>query len=47
MLFVNNNLYSAHSEGGFFNATMSFPQNYPVSPPTVRFTSEVWHPNGG
>ncbi|KAJ6909564.1 hypothetical protein NC652_020520 [Populus alba x Populus x berolinensis] len=32
-------------EGGFFNATMSFPQNYPVSPPTVRFTSEVWHPN--
>ncbi|KAJ6429127.1 hypothetical protein OIU84_020708 [Salix udensis] len=32
-------------EGGFFNAIMSFPQNYPVSPPTVRFTSEVWHPN--
>ncbi|KAJ6432681.1 hypothetical protein OIU84_019844 [Salix udensis] len=32
-------------EGGFFNAIMSFPQNYPISPPTVRFTSEVWHPN--
>ena len=20
--------------------------NYPNSPPTVRFTSEMWHPNG-
>ncbi|KAG6763665.1 hypothetical protein POTOM_031098 [Populus tomentosa] len=33
-------------EGGFFNAIMSFPKNYPNSPPTVRFTSEMWHPNG-
>ncbi|EXB58132.1 Ubiquitin-conjugating enzyme E2 7 [Morus notabilis] len=32
-------------EGGFFNAIMSFPANYPNSPPTVRFTSEIWHPN--
>ncbi|CAM8967080.1 unnamed protein product [Rhodiola kirilowii] len=24
---------------------MSFPQNYPNSPPTVRFISEMWHPN--
>ncbi|KAL7147979.1 hypothetical protein ABFS83_06G147700 [Erythranthe nasuta] len=32
-------------EGGFFNAIMSFPPNYPNSPPTVRFTSDVWHPN--
>lgn len=35
-----------HSEGGFFNATLSFPQDYPQSPPTCRFTSEMWHPNG-
>ena len=34
------------SEGGFFNATLSFPQDYPQSPPTCRFTSEMWHPNG-
>lgn len=34
------------SEGGFFNAIMSFPQNYPNSPPQVRFTSDMWHPNG-
>eukprot|EP00249_Psilotum_nudum_P003612 c17075_g1_i1 orf=442-945(-) len=32
-------------DGGFFNAIMSFPLNYPNSPPTVRFTSEMWHPN--
>nr|GMD57578.1 ubiquitin-conjugating enzyme E2 7-like [Ipomoea batatas] len=24
---------------------MSFPQNYPNSPPAMRFTSEIWHPN--
>jgi len=24
---------------------MSFPQNYPNNPPSVRFTSEMWHPN--
>lgn len=34
------------SEGGFFNAIMSFPPNYPNSPPSVKFTSELWHPNG-
>ena len=34
------------SDGGFFNAVMKFPSNYPNSPPTVKFTSEIWHPNG-
>ncbi|CAN6993794.1 hypothetical protein Bca4012_048550 [Brassica carinata] len=32
-------------EGGFFNAIMTFPQNYPNSPPSVRFISDMWHPN--
>ncbi|PWA50493.1 Ubiquitin-conjugating enzyme E2 13 [Artemisia annua] len=32
-------------DGGFFNARMTFPNDYPVNPPTVRFTSDVWHPN--
>lgn len=34
------------SEGGFFNARLTFPKDYPNSPPTCRFTSEMWHPNG-
>ena len=34
-----------YSEGGFFNAVMSFPRDYPNNPPTVRFTNEMWHPN--
>lgn len=24
---------------------MSFPQDYPNNPPTVRFTNDMWHPN--
>ncbi|KAF5943791.1 hypothetical protein HYC85_017868 [Camellia sinensis] len=26
---------------------MSFPSNYPNSPPTVKFISKIWHPNDG
>lgn len=25
---------------------MTFPSDYPNSPPSVRFTSTMWHPNG-
>lgn len=32
-------------EGGVFRARLSFPYNYPVMPPTLRFISEMWHPN--
>lgn len=32
-------------EGGVFRARLSFPYNYPVMPPTLRFLSEMWHPN--
>ncbi|PRW60956.1 Ubiquitin-conjugating enzyme E2 7 [Chlorella sorokiniana] len=32
-------------EGGFFNAVLKFPKDYPQSPPEMRFTSEMWHPN--
>ncbi|KAJ1732639.1 Ubiquitin-conjugating enzyme 13 [Coemansia biformis] len=32
-------------EGGMFKAVMKFPTNYPYEPPTLRFTSKVWHPN--
>uniref|UniRef100_A0A7S3QS56 UBC core domain-containing protein n=1 Tax=Dunaliella tertiolecta TaxID=3047 RepID=A0A7S3QS56_DUNTE len=33
-------------EGGFFNARLTFPKDYPNSPPQCRFISEMWHPNG-
>jgi len=32
-------------EGGYFKAEMTFPKDYPYSPPTFRFRTEMWHPN--
>ncbi|XP_022105151.1 probable ubiquitin-conjugating enzyme E2 7 [Acanthaster planci] len=32
-------------EGGFFKAELVFPQNFPSSPPKMKFVSEIWHPN--
>lgn len=33
-------------EGGVFPAELKFPRDYPLAPPSMRFTCEVWHPNG-
>jgi len=38
-------LTRARSEGGFFKAIMKFPQDYPNMPPTLKITSDFWHPN--
>ncbi|KAI9299132.1 ubiquitin conjugating enzyme [Neoconidiobolus thromboides FSU 785] len=32
-------------EGGFFKAHLSFPTNYPQMPPSMKFITEMWHPN--
>ncbi|KAL7719716.1 E2 ubiquitin-conjugating enzyme [Entamoeba marina] len=32
-------------EGGMFQATMTFPIDYPNNPPKMKFVSEIWHPN--
>jgi ubiquitin-conjugating enzyme E2 R len=32
-------------QGGYFKAMLKFPNNYPYSPPTVRFLTKLWHPN--
>ncbi|KNC48426.1 ubiquitin carrier protein [Thecamonas trahens ATCC 50062] len=32
-------------EGAFLTAVLDFPHNYPLAPPTMTFTTPVWHPN--
>ncbi len=32
-------------EGGVFAARFSFPKDYPLSPPKMKFTSRIFHPN--
>ncbi|KAK9370954.1 hypothetical protein V1509DRAFT_651164 [Lipomyces kononenkoae] len=32
-------------EGGVFPATLTFPKDYPLSPPTMKFTCDMFHPN--
>jgi ubiquitin-conjugating enzyme E2 G2 len=33
-------------EGGVFPAELTFPEDYPLSPPKMKFLGEIWHPNG-
>jgi ubiquitin-conjugating enzyme E2 G1 len=33
------------SSGGFFKARLSFPKDYPLNPPKLRFETKIWHPN--
>lgn len=33
-------------EGGVFPATLTFPRDYPLAPPTMKFECDMWHPNG-
>lgn len=32
-------------EGGVFTAKLTFPPDYPLSPPKMQFTNEIFHPN--
>ncbi|KAF1812207.1 ubiquitin-conjugating enzyme [Eremomyces bilateralis CBS 781.70] len=32
-------------EGGVFPAELKFPKDYPLAPPTMKFTCDMWHPN--
>ena len=32
-------------EGGFFQAKLEFPSDFPNMPPEMKFKSEMWHPN--
>jgi ubiquitin-conjugating enzyme E2 C len=33
--------YTGHT----YKLTISFPPDYPYSPPTLKFTTGIWHPN--
>jgi ubiquitin-conjugating enzyme E2 G1 len=33
------------SEGGFFKARLTFPTEFPLQPPKMRFITPMWHPN--
>ncbi|KAJ1093117.1 hypothetical protein NDU88_006226 [Pleurodeles waltl] len=32
-------------EGGFFKVHLTFPHDYPLRPPKMKFITEIWHPN--
>jgi ubiquitin-conjugating enzyme E2 G2 len=32
-------------EGGVFPAILKFPNDYPMAPPSMKFTCDMWHPN--
>ena len=32
-------------EGGIFNGTIEFPKEYPIRPPKLKFSSNMYHPN--
>jgi len=32
-------------DGGCFHSKLTFPRDYPLNPPTMQFTSPLWHPN--
>jgi len=32
-------------EGAFYKALLTFPPEYPLLPPKMRFVSDMWHPN--
>lgn len=32
-------------QGAYFKAVLTFPVDYPFSPPCIKFISDIWHPN--
>lgn len=49
--FINSFIYFFRGpegtpyEGGLFTAHISYPQDYPHSPPKMRFVNKIFHPN--
>lgn len=38
--------FVVNSEGGVFKAHLTFPKDYPLRPPKMKFITDIWHPNG-
>lgn len=38
-------LGTSHTTGGIFRASLTFPTEYPLRPPTMKFTPPIFHPN--
>ncbi|KIW55505.1 hypothetical protein PV05_04243 [Exophiala xenobiotica] len=43
MLMINDDC--RYYGGGFFRARLSFPQDYPLMPPKMKFETPIFHPN--
>ena len=43
MLMINDDC--KFYRGGFFLARLSFPTEYPLLPPKMKFETPIWHPN--
>jgi ubiquitin-conjugating enzyme E2 G1 len=43
MLMINDEC--KYYGGGFFRARLSFPPEYPLMPPTMKFETPIFHPN--
>lgn len=49
LLLCINHVYRPHDtpfEDGTFKLTIEFTEEYPNKPPSVRFISKMFHPNG-
>ncbi|KAF9529072.1 ubiquitin-conjugating enzyme [Crepidotus variabilis] len=48
-LVDDNNLYEWEvliiGEGGFLKARLTFPEDFPLQPPKMKFLTPMWHPN--
>lgn len=52
---IDDNIYKWHAfikgpagtpyEGAIFKFDIGFPNDYPLKPPQLKFTTPVWHPN--
>lgn len=44
-MYLKLKIMCSFSEGGFFKAHLTFPKDYPLKPPSLKFISDIWHPN--